>query len=1232
MAKIHVAMPGGRKALPEQPGRGIAFALLLGAAILGLALAALCWRADRVAVERMQSDIAGDVNAAGDALGRGAVSFALAALGDRAIPSDLGRLDRAFDELQRDLSVRQVLLIAADGTVLVDRPTRPQQSDPFRRLVGSFDELIQRARQRGSAVGLLADGGTILIAAAATPAYPRSSMTAPVLLFARPLDRVLLDRIDAERGIDDLRIRGETGAGFARPLGDQATHVLSAVNGLPLATLSWRQDTLWRWMFFALLTLGVVGAAGAARLAAGLGRNREAPGPAIDDPESTRLEQAISRAAFERATKGIFRSTADGRFIDANPALAAICGYKSVEIMMSTITNLASQLYVDAGRRQELVEALNTRGEVFDFVAEIRRPDGNTAWVSLDARALKDPDGKLMCYVGTVEDISEHTEATRQLAETRGRLAEAVESIAAGFAYFDATDRLVLSNARYREMYGHLAQAIVPGVKFEELLRRDMAVRGFQGEAAAQRIAERLAQHAQANGPLEQLQTDGRWFQISERRTGDGGVVSVHTDITDLKQRERELAHNSALLQATLNSIGQGLAAFDAEHRLMTWNDRLFELLELPDTLHDPGTKLIDILMYQAERGDFGDGVPATLAKIELQRLLQDGSPDLEQTTVDGVILELRVTPMREGGFVVTATDVTARKWSEQALRDSETRYALAAQGANDGLFDWDLRANLIFFSPRWKAMLGYADSSVGADPEEWFKRIHPEDVDQVRAQIAGHLAGVSENFESEHRMRHDDGGYRWMLTRGLAVRDESNRAVRMAGSQTDITERKRAEERLSHGALHDALTGLPNRALLFDRLDRAVQRARRHRDGHYAVLHLDLDRFKVVNDSLGYMHGDELLIAMARRLESCLKPGDTLARLGGDEFAVLIDDMGSAREANAVAERIHEALEASFQIAGQDVFTTASIGVASGPSNYERADEVLRDADLAMHRAKASGTGRSEVFNAAMHTRAVQLLNLETDLRRAVERGEMTLYFQPIVSLESGRIVGFETLIRWNHTERGLVSPDEFVPLAEETGVIVELGEWVLGEACRQMGDWQSRYVLDPPLVVSVNLSVRQFSQLTLVSDVCQSLAKTGLDPRHLKLEITETALMENSERAATMLAELKRNNIKLCLDDFGTGYSSLSYLHKLPIDTIKIDKSFVSDMVRNKDNLEIVRTITMLAHNLGMDVIAEGVETAEQLAQLRALGCQSAQGYLFSRPLGRADAEELIKSAPVW
>jgi diguanylate cyclase (GGDEF)-like protein/PAS domain S-box-containing protein len=564
--------------------------------------------------------------------------------------------------------------------------------------------------------------------------------------------------------------------------------------------------------------------------------------------------------------------------------------------------------------------------------------------------------------------------------------------------------------------------------------------------------------------------------------------------------------------------------------------------------------------------------------------------------------------------------------------RAAEERYALAVHGANDGLWDWDLKANQIYFSPRWKAMLGYAEHEIAPTLDEWFARIHPDDRVRVRTEIAAHLAERTPYFESEHRMAHRDGHYLWMLSRGLAVRDGDGQATRMAGSQTDISGRKQVEEQLLHDALHDALTGLPNRALFMDRLGRAVERAKRQAEYCYAVLFMDFDRFKVVNDSLGHTVGDDLLIGIARRLEGCLRPTDTVARLGGDEFVILLDGIRDVEDATRVADRIQKELAVPFPLNGQEVFTTVSIGIALSTPGYDRPEDLLRDADTVMYRAKALGRARHEVFDQVLHADAVALLQLETDLRRAVERREFLVYYQPIVSLKTGRMAGFEALVRWQHPQRGLILPEEFITVAAETGLMVPIGWLVLRDACRQMSIWQARFSTKAPMTISVNFMGNQFGQPRLVEQIKCVLQETGLDARRLRLEITEREITENAEAAALMLSRLRALDIQLHIDDFGTGYSSLSMLHRFPIDALKIDRSFVTRMGTDDESAEIVQTIVTLAHNLGMDVIAEGVETAAQLGYLRTCGCDYGQGYLFSKAVDAAHAETLITAEPQW
>lgn len=433
---------------------------------------------------------------------------------------------------------------------------------------------------------------------------------------------------------------------------------------------------------------------------------------------------------------------------------------------------------------------------------------------------------------------------------------------------------------------------------------------------------------------------------------------------------------------------------------------------------------------------------------------------------------------------------------------------------------------------------------------------------------------------------------------------------------QAEVTERKIAESKLIYDAFHDSLTGLPNRALFIERLGSSIERSKRFKNYFFAVLFLDLDRFKVVNDSLGHLLGDQLLVGFTRRLEMCLRSIDTVARLGGDEFVILLDDIKDIKDATQIADRIQKELNLPFNLGGHEVFLTTSIGIALSTTGYDQPEEILRDADTVMYRAKALGKARYEVFDKDMHARAVALLQLENDLRRSVERQELQVHYQPIVSLETSRINGFEALVRWQHPQRGMVSPAEFVPIAEETGLIVPIGYWVLREACRQMSAWQQGEVT-LPLTISVNFSGKQFSQPDLIKQIDQILQETELNGSSLKLEITESVLIENAESAAAMLLQLKSLGIQVYIDDFGTGYSSLNYLHRFPIDALKIDRSFISRMGVSNENSEIVQTIITMAHNLSMSVVAEGIETAEQLTQLRALQCESGQGYFFSRPL---------------
>jgi diguanylate cyclase (GGDEF)-like protein/PAS domain S-box-containing protein len=580
-------------------------------------------------------------------------------------------------------------------------------------------------------------------------------------------------------------------------------------------------------------------------------------------------------------------------------------------------------------------------------------------------------------------------------------------------------------------------------------------------------------------------------------------------------------------------------------------------------------------------------------------------------------------------GIVINARDVTDRLQAEAALRESQERFSLAAQGANDGLWDWNLESNQIYFSARWKNMLGYAEHEIGSNPDDWFNIIHPEDLEPFRMQLARHLAGQSGHLEVEHRMLHKNGSYVWVLCRGLAVRTSgasrsasASAASRVAGSMSDITSRKQAEAQLVHDALHDGLTGLPNRALLLDRLGRAIGHANRRGGYLFAVFFMDLDSFKLVNDSFGHDVGDKLLQAVANMLAVKVRNADTVARLGGDEFVLLLDDLQSTTEALRVAERVLEGLSQPFTVGGYTLYTSGSIGVVMGGMGYGKPEDLLRDADIAMYRAKSLGKARYVVFNNSMRKEVMTRLETERDLRRALEQEEFVLHYQPIVSLTDGRITGFEALIRWQHPTRGLLLPADFIPIAEETGIIRGIGRWVLRRACWQLRHWQHNFPEDPPLTINVNVSARQFETDDIVDEIENALDETGLQPFCLRLEITESTILEQSEFAMWVLNRLREKGVQIHVDDFGTGYSALSYLHNFPISSIKIDKSFTQRI--GTGHTEIINTILAMARELGINAIAEGVETEEQLSRLKDLHCPLGQGFYISYPQDPAGIED--------
>jgi diguanylate cyclase (GGDEF)-like protein/PAS domain S-box-containing protein len=670
-----------------------------------------------------------------------------------------------------------------------------------------------------------------------------------------------------------------------------------------------------------------------------------------------------------------------------------------------------------------------------------------------------------------------------------------------------------------------------------------------------------------------------------------------------------------------VNALEQGMAVVDDNGRITVWDEALQRILSCP------GNRAIGRSLLGA--------VPA-LTKTEVPQALSDTLVHRKTRTLRNVavpfgpatrVLDVSVVPV-DGGATLLWHDVTERTHADQAVRRSEERLALAADGANDGWWEWDLRSDEFFVSLRWKTMIGLSGSIEVARADEWMQRVHAEDIKPLKETLAAYLSGRTEIFQHEHRILHEDGTYRRFLARAVAVRGANGRATRIGGSLTDTTERAIARERLRSAGFLDPLTGLCNRAVFVERLGRCLEEFKEQRGYHrFAALYLDLDRFKVVNDSLGHLVGDELLKAVSRRLESCLRPGDALARLGGDEFAILLTGLDDGQQANAIAFRIQSVLNQPFSIGGREVFTSASIGIAFGRVQYTAPDEIMRDADTAMYQAKARGKARHELFDADMHARALDRLGFENDLRHAVNQNDFEVHYQPIVSLASGMCVGFESLVRWTRNGEA-VSPAIFVPIAEELGLIESLGAWVLQQACTTFADWQRRFPDGSLDFITVNVSSRQLAQHNFFRIVEQVVEDAGLKPGDLRLEITETGLMDNPNAAAALLQELRDYGVKIYLDDFGTGYSSLSHLHKLPVDALKIDRSFVRSLLL-PDRPAIVESILALARTLNTSVVAEGIESEVQARELERLGCTHAQGYLFSRPLSMRAAERIIAAS---
>ena len=557
-------------------------------------------------------------------------------------------------------------------------------------------------------------------------------------------------------------------------------------------------------------------------------------------------------------------------------------------------------------------------------------------------------------------------------------------------------------------------------------------------------------------------------------------------------------------------------------------------------------------------------------------------------------------------------------------LQKSEEKFRNAFDYAAIGMALISVPGKILKVNRAFCEIAGYADEELLE--MDFRKMIDDRDLDSFNINLSKLINKTEQSCRMEMRISNKRNEIRWLLSSSSLVHDESRKSSHFIFQLQDVTDKKRAEERLIHDALHDALTELPNRVLFLDRLQTAFRRAKRHFNYHFAVLYMDFDRFKLVNDSYGHQVGDELLQKIAERLKTILRASDTVARLGGDEFTMLVEEISGVDEAKQTAERIREEMAKPFDLNGQEFFASVSIGIAGWSRDYEHPEFLMRDADTALYQAKRLGRNRFEVFDAAMHETTLRFLQVESDLHQALERGELSLVYQPIVELSSRKLRGFEALIRWNHPKRGMISPMEFIPIAEETGMIWKIGRWVLQTASRQLRFWQENNPELSGVWMSVNVSGKQFMETELFTLVAETLRESRLAPRCLKLEVTETAMVEDIEFAVEAMHKLKGLGLKLAIDDFGTGYSSLNHLHRLPLDSLKIDRSFIARMEDGDESREIIKTILSLAKSLNLETIAEGIETASQISQLEGLTCQLGQGYYFAKPLDAANIEKMF------
>lgn len=847
----------------------------------------------------------------------------------------------------------------------------------------------------------------------------------------------------------------------------------------------------------------------------------------------------------------------------------------------------------------------------------------NWRWVEHAAWVIFEDTFLVIACLRGQKEMRQIAENTAKLDASEARYRVVTDSASDAIITIDEASTILFVNQTAERIFGYPAKELI-GENLLKLMPERMRPKHAEGMSRFLTTAEKNIPWQGVELPAQHK--DGHEFLIEisfGEYISDGEKIftAVVRDITERKLAEEAL-RKSEEYRNLFKHANDAIVIFEPESEIVL-------------DVNDYACK-----MYGYSREEFlGRSLKEMSANADrgeqhVARLLKDGANESFENihyrkdgTQANILINSSIIEFEGRPAVLSINrDVTARVKADGALRESEYKFRTLVENMSEGLVHLDADDRIVFTNRRFCEMIGYAEEElIGQNAsqllldEEGRKIV--EKANQRRRQ------GIADDYELQ--LMTSKGNMICSLVGAVPTFDTDGNIIGSMSVHTDITERKRAEEQLLHNAMHDALTGLPNRPLFLEHLRRAMGRSPRNKKT-FAVLFLDFDGFKLINDSLGHLEGDSLLKMIARRLESLIRGNDVVARLGGDEFTVLLDELTNSKDALFVVERIQDILKEPFNLNGREVFISASIGIALRDPKYKTPEEILRDADIAMYRAKSNGKGLHEIFNREMREQVSDRLRLETELRLALERGEFSVFYQPIMQLASNKLIGFEALVRWFHPERGTIMPGEFIPIAEETGLIVPLGELVLRESCRQLEKWHRQFPSKNDLTISVNLSCKQFMQHDLVGRIAEILRETGLEARFLRLEVTESHVMENSHLAITIMNRLRELGVLLSIDDFGTGYSSLSYLQRLPINYLKIDRSFINLMTSNHENGEIVRAIVMLAKNLNMQVVAEGIETEEQASKLVDLDCTFGQGYLYSRPTNAEQAEAILENIP--